>query len=76
MDLATGQSLMILGRFWWSWGKRKDQKNEDSQRVGKSLFKSDSRDFPGGTVDKNPAAKTGDMCWIPDPGRLHMPQSN
>ena len=29
------------------------------------------RDFPRGPVVKNPAAKTGDMGWIPGPGQFH-----
>ena len=33
-------------------------------------------DFPGGTEDKNPCAKAGDMGSIPGPGTFHMPQSN
>ena len=38
----------------------------------KKLF----RDFPGGTVVKNPPANAGDTGSIPGPGRSHMPQSN
>ena len=34
------------------------------------------RDFPGGTVVKNPPANAGDMGSRPGPGRSHMPQSN
>ena len=34
------------------------------------------RDFPGGTVVKNPPANAGDMDSIPGLGRTHMPQSN
>ena len=34
------------------------------------------RDFPGGAVDKNPPANTGDMGSIPGPGRFHMLGSN
>ena len=34
------------------------------------------RDFPGGTVVKNPSASAGDMGSSPGPGRSHMPQSN
>ena len=34
------------------------------------------RDFPGGTVVKNPPANAGDMGSSPGPGRSHMPQSN
>ena len=32
--------------------------------------------FPGGSVVKNPAANSGDMGLIPDPGRFHMPRSS
>ena len=35
-----------------------------------------SRDFPGGTVVKNPPANAGDMGSIPGPGRSHMTWSN
>ena len=34
------------------------------------------RDFPGGSVVKNPPANAGDTGSIPGPGRSHMPQSN
>ena len=34
------------------------------------------RDFPGGTVVKNPSASAGDMGSSPGPGRSHMLQSN
>ena len=34
------------------------------------------RDFPGGSLVKNPPAKAGDMDSIPAPGRFHMLQSN
>ena len=40
------------------------------------LKKKDIRDFPGGTVVKNPPANAGDMGLIPGLGRSHMPQSN
>ena len=35
-----------------------------------------SRNFSGGTVDKNPPANAGDRGSIPDMGRFHMPWSN
>ena len=35
-----------------------------------------SRDFPGGTVVKNPPANTQDTGSSPGPGRSHMPRSN
>ena len=30
------------------------------------------KDFPGGTMDKNPPANIGDMGWLPGLGRSHM----
>ena len=38
--------------------------------------KYEGRDFPGGTVVKNPPANAGDMGLSPGPGRSHMPRSN
>ena len=35
-----------------------------------------SRDFPGGTVVKNPPANAGDTDSRPGLGRSHMPRSN
>ena len=37
---------------------------------------SQSRDFPGGTVVKNPPANAGDMGSSPGSGKSHMPWSN
>ena len=34
------------------------------------------RDFPGGTVVRNPPADAGDTGLSPGPGRSHMPWSN
>ena len=34
------------------------------------------RDFPGGTVDKNPPASAGDTGSIPGLGRFHLLQSD
>ena len=39
-------------------------------------FKTETRDFPGGAVVKNPPANAGDMGSSPGPGGSHMPQSN
>ena len=36
----------------------------------------DNRDFPGGSVVKNPPANAGDMGSILGLGRSHMPRSN
>ena len=47
--------------------------------LGKSdemMYKEFYRDFPGGTVLKNPPANAGDMGWVSGPGRSHMPRSN
>ena len=38
--------------------------------------KGKNRDFPRGTVDKNPPAKTGDTGSTPGLARSHMPRSN
>ena len=38
--------------------------------------RSNERDFPGGTVVKNPPASAGDTGLSPGPGRSHMPRSN
>ena len=38
--------------------------------------KTESQDFPGGAVVKNPPANSVDMGSSPGPGRSHMPQSN
>ena len=35
-----------------------------------------TRDFPGGTVVKNPPGNAGDTGSSPGPGRSHMPRSN
>ena len=37
-----------------------------------SMLKMFDWGFPGGSVDKNPAANAGVMGSIPDPGRSHM----
>ena len=34
------------------------------------------KDFPGGSVVKNPPANAGDTGLSPGPGRSHMPRSN
>ena len=39
-------------------------------------LKNVQRDFPGGTVVKNPPASAGDVGSSPVPGRSHMPGSN
>ena len=40
------------------------------------IKKSTNRDFPGGTVVKNPPANAGDTGSSPGPERSHMPRSN
>ena len=42
----------------------------------KSLLNHCLRDFPGGTVVKNPPANSRDMGLIPGLGRSHILQSN
>ena len=39
-------------------------------------IKNPHRDFPGGSVVKNPSADAGNTGLIPGPGRSHIPQSN
>ena len=39
-------------------------------------YKKGMQDFPGGRVDRNSPANTGDTGLIPGLGRFHMPQSN
>ena len=41
-----------------------------------SSEKSNSGDFPGGAVVKNPPANAGDTGSSSGPGRSHMPRSN
>ena len=41
-----------------------------------SLKNTDAWGFPGGTVDKNLPANSGDTGSIPGPGGSHMPWSN
>ena len=40
------------------------------------LIKNYLRDFPGGTVVKNPAANAGNTGSSSGPGRSHMPLGN
>ena len=48
-----------------------------TQRLKKNSIKKEwDRDFPGGTVVKNPPASAGDTGSSPGPGRSHMPRSN
>ena len=44
--------------------------------IRKKIQKYSARDFPGGTVDKNPPANAGHMGSIPLLGRFHMSRSN
>ena len=57
--------------------RRMDTANDNwYQLKGPWVKKLKTRDFPGGTVVKNPPANAGDMGSIPGPGRSHMPRSN
>ena len=48
-----------------------------TQRRNRSTVKvQEWRDFPGGTVVKNPPANSGDVGSSPGLGRSHMPRSN
>ena len=44
--------------------------------MGQSCCIKESKDFPGGTVVKNPPANAGDTGSIPGPGRSHRLRSN
>ena len=66
--LPPGGNKMALFLFLSVWCQRKPTETE-------CLSKS-QRDFPGGTVDKNPLASAEDMYLISGPGESHMPQSN
>ena len=44
--------------------------------VSEESLQAKGRDFPGGTVVKNPPANAGDTGSSPGPGRYHMPRSN
>ncbi|KAJ8781362.1 hypothetical protein J1605_011346 [Eschrichtius robustus] len=49
---------------------------EQNPRADTTMGTCTRRDFPGGTVVKNPPANTEDTGSSPDPGRFHMPRSN
>lgn len=44
--------------------------------AGETFFKTNLWDLPGGTVDKNLPANSGDMASVPGPGRFHILRSN
>ena len=44
-----------------------------TESLNKQAQKMSFEDFPGGTVDKNPAASGGNTGLIPGPGRFHIP---
>ena len=50
--------------------------NKDSFTFQKKLSKVCGRDFPGGTMVKNPPANAGDKGSSPGPRRSHRPRSN
>ena len=54
-------------------GEGNDRKEREKKKI-KSVCK--GRDFPGGTVVKDPPASAGDTRSSPGPGRPHMPRSN
>ena len=47
-----------------------------AKRLKQNRGESYLKDFPGGTVAKNPPANAGDTGLIPGPGRSHKPHSN
>ena len=60
-------------------GKAKVNKNKfnvfEIKSQGHLFFLKISRDFPGGSVVKNPPADAGDTGLSPGPGRSHMLRS-
>ena len=40
----------------------------------RGVIKSSIKDFPGGSVVRNPPAKAGDLASIPGPRRFHIPR--
>ena len=46
------------------------------KELKETMSKELKRDFPGGTVVKNPPANAGDTGSIPGLGRSHMLRSN
>ena len=46
------------------------------RKGGARKIRGRGRDFPGGEVDRNPPANTGDTGSIPGPGRFYMLWSN
>ena len=51
-------------------------KIKSSKLLKELIQKWKSRDFPGGTVVKNPPANAGDTGSSPGLGRSHVPRSN
>ena len=54
---------------------RHDKAGDQTRRLT-SNSESSRKDFPGGSMVKNPPFDAGDTGSIPDPGRSHMLQSN
>ena len=54
---------------------RHDKAGDQTRRLT-SNSESSRKDFPGGSMVKNPPSDAGDTGSIPDPGRSHMLQSN
>ena len=62
IELTCDPAISLLGIY--------PEKNHNSKRHRPD------KDFPGGTVVKNPPANAGDTGPSPGPGRSHMPRSN
>ena len=59
-----------------AWRGQSKQTKNPTTTTKMDAIKSEKRDFPGGTVVKNPPANAGDTGSSPGPGRSHIPQSN
>ena len=57
---------------------KKEKESVKNLKIRRKLStpKNQIRDFPGGTVVKNPPAHAGDTGLSPDLGRSHMPWSS
>ena len=73
MGSIPGRGTKIPHAAWRGKKKKKERKKLNGR---KPWYLTKERDFPGGTVVKNPPADAGDTGLIPGPGRSHMPRSN
>ena len=74
LDYISILQLKMILQYYF---QTKRQPEYAPKTAGKNYNKNMAdRDFPGGTVVKNPPAKAGDTGLSPGPGRSHRPHSN